>query len=246
MAGCTIVGIYTLVVKGDTSKSCKVAEGVTGRAIQDRRQMIERLSYTDATVMAGRAIAVNTHVVKRRISKVGDVMANGAILVVWRGRYVVQELTHTNSVVVTQVAATIDTGMIISASAKGGRCMAVATILVTGRTRIVRIGWHVRIESCGKWFACGSNLRWYRVVIAMACLAVIHDAGMIKDSVSETHGVMAHTTILPVRVRMIWRQSRRVNTGAIVVAGVTRLYRGINQAVVEKTTWHFESNDAMA
>jgi hypothetical protein len=41
-----------------------------------RRYMFGRLSSTDATIMAGRAIVeIDTHVIKRRISKVGDVMA---------------------------------------------------------------------------------------------------------------------------------------------------------------------------
>ena len=41
-----------------------------------RRYMFGRLSSTDATIMAGRAIVeIDTHVIKRRISKVRDVMA---------------------------------------------------------------------------------------------------------------------------------------------------------------------------
>ena len=86
--------------------------------------------------------------------------------------------------------------MIKGASAKCARGMAVATILVTGRTGIVRIGWHVRIERCSKWFARGRNLRCYWIVIAMARLAVVCDTVMIvTESRIEILGVMARSTI---------------------------------------------------
>ncbi|RKZ69586.1 MAG: hypothetical protein DRQ44_02820 [Gammaproteobacteria bacterium] len=87
-------------------------------------------------------------------------MANVAFLVIGSGRYMVREFTDTDYIVVTRRAVSGSSiGVIVGASAKGARGMAVATILITGRTRIVRIGWHVRIERCGKWFACGGNLR---------------------------------------------------------------------------------------
>ena len=86
--------------------------------------------------------------------------------------------------------------MIKGAGGKSPGSMAVATILVTGHAGIVRIGWHVRIEKCGKWFACGSNLRCYRAVIAMARLTVVSDTGMIEaERWREVFGVMTRTTI---------------------------------------------------
>jgi len=77
--------------------------------------------------------------------------------------------------------------MIVGAGGKSPGSMAVATILVTGHAGIVRIGWHVRIEKCGKWFACGSN--------AMACLAIVHDTRVVKDSISKTFCIMTPATI---------------------------------------------------
>lgn len=52
MTGCTVVGIDTLVVEGDTRKAVKVAGRVARRAIQTRRYMSQRLSSTDIAVMA--------------------------------------------------------------------------------------------------------------------------------------------------------------------------------------------------
>ena len=42
------------------------------------------------------------------------------------------------------------------------------------------------------------------------------------------------------------RFGRRVDTGAIVMAGFARLHHGINQAVVENTAGQFERHDAVA
>lgn len=52
MTGCTVVGVDTLVVKGDAGKAVKVAGRVTRRAIQTRRHMTQRLPNTDIAVMA--------------------------------------------------------------------------------------------------------------------------------------------------------------------------------------------------
>jgi hypothetical protein len=52
MAGCAIAGIYTQVVKGDTRKGGEVVGVMARRAVQDRRQMIQRLSRGDVTIMA--------------------------------------------------------------------------------------------------------------------------------------------------------------------------------------------------
>ena len=95
-----------------------------------------------------------------------------------------------------QITATDFTSMVIGAGTECPRGMAVATILVTGRTWIVRIGWHMGIKRCGKWFACGSHLRWYRAVIAVARLAVVHHTIMIEaEGRREAFGVMASSTI---------------------------------------------------
>ena len=123
-------------------------------------------------------------------------MANVAFLNGW---YVVRKCTDTDFIVVARRAAATASGgidMIIGARGKSPRGMAVATILVTGRTRIVRIGWHVRIEQCGKWFARGSNLRVYRAVITMARLAVGHNTVMIVvEGRREAFGVMTRAAI---------------------------------------------------
>lgn len=52
MAGRTVVGINARVVESDTRKADKVVDVMTGRTIQARRQMIERFSKADVTVMA--------------------------------------------------------------------------------------------------------------------------------------------------------------------------------------------------
>ena len=186
--------------------------------------------------------------IKRRTSKGRGVeMANIAIL---SGRYVGRQYTHAGNVVVARCAVENararvkdDTGMIIEASAESARGMAVATILIISRTRKIRIGWHVRIESRGKWFACGSNLqRWYRAVIAMAGLAVDRDTRMIKDCVSKILSVMTRAAIFG-SILMTWSIRCRcgINTSASIVAGFTRLLRCIQQGVVENTAGHFES-----
>jgi len=254
MAGRTVIAHYIIIMEKSARECNKGAGTVARRAIQVGLYQIglymtNRLATTDRAIMAGLAIAAYPHVAKRCSSKVGGVMANGAILVVGSGRYVVQELTYTNPAVVARITVSDLTKMVIGARAKSPQGMAVATILVTGRTRIVRIGWHVRIDRCGKWFACGSNLWWYRVVIAMARLAVGHNTVMIEaEGRSETLGVMTRSTIgCGYRVGGHRRRlGGRVYTRTIVVAGFTRLYRWVKQAVVEKTTWHFESHDAMA
>lgn len=87
-------------------------------------------------------------------------MAVSAILIEV-GWYVIWQFTHTYHIVVAGVTVISNACMIIGASAESARGMAVATILIINRTRIVRIGWHVRIQIYyGCWFACGSNLLW--------------------------------------------------------------------------------------
>lgn len=122
-------------------------------------------------------------------------MADRAILVVGIGRYVIWQFTYTNNIVVARITSG-NTGMIIGASTKGAWGMAVATILVIDRTRKIWIGWHVRMERCGKWFACGSNLRWYWAVITMAGLTVVSNTGMVEaEGRREAFGVMTRATI---------------------------------------------------
>jgi hypothetical protein len=162
MTGRTIAA-HDIHIMDKSADECSKADanGVTRRAVQVRRYMIKGFTHTDIAVMAEQAVTgIGARMVKRHTSKGRGVMANVAFLVVRSGRYVVREFTHTDPVIVARgAAASSDTGMIIGASTKGPRGMAVATILVTVRARIVWIGWHVRIERCGKWFACGSNLR---------------------------------------------------------------------------------------
>ena len=159
--------------------------------------------------------------VKYGVGKAGGVVAIGAILIIGIGRYVVQQLTRADPAVVTRITVSDDAEMVIGASAEGTETVAFAAILVAGRTRIVRIGWHVRIERRRKWFACGSNLRWDWIVIAMAGLAVVDDTVMIESECrGEALGVMARSTIGGgCRVgRHRGRLRRCVNTGAVVVA----------------------------
>ena len=82
--------------------------------------------------MAGQAVSgICACVVKRRISKVGGVMAISAVLVVGTGRYVIRQFTDTNRIVVARVTATYKrrAGMIKGARAKSSRCVTNTTIL---------------------------------------------------------------------------------------------------------------------
>ena len=162
MAGRTIAAYYKRIMDKSVDECSKAdVNGVARRTVQVRCYMSKRLAFADITVMAGQAVAgICARVVKRRTSKGrGVVMANVAFLVIGSGRYMIREFTDTGSIVVARRAVACNhADMIKGARAKSPQGMAVATILITGRTRIVRISWHVRIESCGKWFACGSNL----------------------------------------------------------------------------------------
>ena len=81
--------------------------------------MCDRFSGTDATIMAGCAIAgIDTDVVKRRISKARCVMAHGAIR---SGRHVINEFTNTDHIVVAGFTVISDTDMIKAAGSKGAR-----------------------------------------------------------------------------------------------------------------------------
>ena len=198
MAGRTIATHDTQIMGKSTDESIKGGGNVARRTVQVRRYVAQRLACADRAVMTGQAIAgIGARMVKRHTSKGCGVMANVAFLIVRSGRYVVQELTHTDPIVVARrAAASGGIGMIIGARGERPRGMAIATILITGGTRIVRIGWHVRIEQCGKWFARGSNLRWYRTVITMARLAVGHNTVMIVvEGRREAFGVMTRAAI---------------------------------------------------
>jgi len=146
--------------------------------------------------------------VKRRIRKIGCIMAIDTILAVGAGRYVVWQLTHTDHVVVARIAAINDIGMIIGARAEGTRGMAIAAVLVVYSARVIGISRHM----IGR-LATGRN--------AMAGLAIVHDARMIDaKSRNKAFGVMARSTIgVGDRVcRHRGRLGGRVNTGAVVVA----------------------------
>jgi hypothetical protein len=175
------------------------AGSVTGRTVLVRRYMANRLTHTDITVMAGQAVAgICAGVVKRHSSKVGGVMANGAVLVVGTGRYVIRKFTDTNRVVVAGVAATSDAGMVIGASAKGARVVTNTAVL---------IGRHV-IE------------RFTARINTMTGRTIVHDVRMIDECTRETIRVMAGATI--VRGSRVGGHrgslSGSVNTIAIVVA----------------------------
>ncbi len=75
--------------------------------------------------------------------------------------------------------------------------------------------------------------------------AIVHDAGMIEDCVSETIRVMANPTIFGgCRVRGGGRLIGSINATATVVTGCAGLYCGINQAVVENAA-HVKADDTM-
>lgn len=208
VAGCAITGIYTQVVKGDTRKGGEVAGVMARRAVQDRRQMIQRLSKGDVTLMAGLAVVGYTDVIKRRTSKVDGVMASVAIQQ-RIGRYVIRQLTHTMLIVVAGVARTHKrrSGMIEAASAESPRGMADTAILV---------GRHVGIERCFKRHAA----RCTRPISNMTGkTAITHNTSMVKDCVSKTLGVMTRPAIFG-SILMSYRRCRRcgVDTGAGIVA----------------------------
>ena len=106
MAGCAIAGIYTQVVKGDTGKGGEVVGVMARRAVQDRRQMIQRLSKGDVTFMAGRAVVGYTDVIKRRTGKVRGVEMASVAIQQRIARYVIRQFTHTMLIVVAGVART--------------------------------------------------------------------------------------------------------------------------------------------
>lgn len=162
--------------------------------------------------------------VKYRSGKVRGVMAIGAILIAGIGRYMVLQLTHADPVVMARIAAIIDTGMIIGAGAESPRGMT-GTAILSGR--------HVGIERGAKRHA---TCRTRPISNMTGDATITHDATVIDAKCwSETFGIVARSTICTGG----WvgghrgRLGGRVNTGAIVVARITRLHRGINQAVIE-------------
>jgi hypothetical protein len=236
MAGCAIAGIYTQVVKADTRKGGEVVGVMARRAIQACRQMVQGLSKGDVTVMAGRAVVGYAGVVKRCICKVNGVMAIGTILVE-QGWYVIRQFTDTGHIVVAGVARTHKrrSGMIKGARAKRPRGMAGTAILV---------GRHMGIERGAKRHAA----RCARSISNMTGkTAITHDTSMIKDCVSKTLGVMTPPAIFG-SILMRYCRCRRcgVNTRVSVMARLTRLYRCVEQAVIENTTGHVETHDTMA
>ena len=158
--------------------------------------MCDRFSGTDATIMAGCAIAgIDTDVVKCRISKARCVMAHGAIR---SGRHVINEFTNTDHIVVAGFTVIEDTGMIIRAGAKGARGVTNTTVFS---------GWHV-VD------------RFTARINTVAGSAIVHDVSMIDECTREAIRVVARFTI--VRGIRVGGHSRCfsgcVNTIAIVVA----------------------------
>jgi len=167
-----------------------------------RRHMFGRLSSTDATIMAGRAIIeIDTHVIKCRISKVRDVMARGAICSGWQ---VISEFTNTDRIVMARFTVINDTGMIIAAGGKRPRAVTNTTIF-NDRHVVER-------------FTASIN--------TMAGRTIVGDSRMIDECTSETFSIMARPTIgSGSRVGGHRRCfSGRVNTIAIIVAQSTWLY----------------------
>lgn len=82
----------------------------------------------------------------------------------------------------------------------------------------------------------------------MARLAVVYNTVMIEaEGRREAFGGMARSTIgCCYGVVKRGRLGGRINTGAVVVAGFTRLHHGVNHAVVENTTRHLETDDTVA
>ena len=120
-------------------------------AILLRRYMSGWLASADPTIMTGCTIAaVNTHMVKRCISKIRDVVAHGAIR---SGRQVICVLANTDYSVMAGFTVTCDTGMIKAARGKGTRRVTNTTVL--GSRHMV------------ERFAAGIN--------AMAGCAIVHD-----------------------------------------------------------------------
>ena len=122
--------------------------------------------------------------VKRRIRKIGCVMAIDTILAVGAGRYVVRQLAHTDHVVVARIAVIDDSElvMVIGACAKRARRMTYLAIL-SGR--------HVFIESGGKRLTGSRN-----TVTGIAPSCQNSRVGVInRECTSETFSVMARTTI---------------------------------------------------
>ena len=158
--------------------------------------MAHWFTFTDIAIMASQTVAgISGGMVKRHKSKVLCDMTIGAILVE-SSRYMIRQFAHTDHIVVARITVISNAEMIVGTRAESARGMAVATILITGSTRVVRNGWHMFIERRGKWLTCGSNLRWYRTVIAMAGLTVSHKTIMIEAKGRlEVFGAMTRSTI---------------------------------------------------
>ena len=100
MAGGTVVLIYTQVVKAYARKAGKVVAvggGVTIRTIQYRRQVIQRFSGTDLTVMARDAVIHDSCMIKGCWYKARGQVAVSAITVGWQ---VINEFANSYYIVV--------------------------------------------------------------------------------------------------------------------------------------------------
>lgn len=107
------------------------------------RDMVERLTGRNRTVMAGFAIICDTRMGERYIQEIrGAVVTVLARLSTGISRYVVSELADTDPVVVTGITATDHADMIVSTRSKSPRSVAISTVLV------VRCRRHVCVEKC--------------------------------------------------------------------------------------------------
>jgi len=155
-----------------------------------------RLSNTDTTIMAAGTITGDAHVVKRRTSKVREVlMAHGAIRSGWQ---VIKAFSITDHIVMAGFTVINDTCMIIAASAKGPRAVTSTTILSSLQV----------VER----FTARCN--------TMTGRAIVQDVRMVDECTSETLSVVARSTIG--RGSRVGGHRRcfswRVNTITIIVA----------------------------
>ena len=180
ISGITIMAALTIVVYAGVKEGlCRLERwrgGVANDAILGCRQMIYRLSGTDATVVTGYAIVNHTRVTEYCPGKGHCIVTIHAILVVGSGRDVIDRLTRTDHVVVARGAVINDTGMIIGAGGKCPRRMANTTI--QKRRHVGRMHTACRPRSIGN----------------MTGRTVIDDTGMIV-SADEGIGSVAGAAI---------------------------------------------------
>ena len=142
--------------------------------------MVNRFAGRDDTVMAGCAVADNTHMVKRYLGKDnGAGVADRTILGGWQ---VIAGKSGTDHAIVTRCTVVNDTCMIIRTGGKGARGMTNATILR---------GWHV----VDRLASCAIDVR--TIVTGPAGLYAKVDAGVVEHVPErEASGVVAPAAIV--------------------------------------------------